>query len=80
MQGNDKNERFLFRRPLIEFAFIFVYCRANSASQGVRIMLFAMRKFYCIRTESTNILTVFPHHLEKYALLDTSCAMMFLPR
>lgn len=33
MQGNDKNERFLFRRPLIEFAFIFVYCRANSASR-----------------------------------------------
>jgi len=35
MQGNDKYERFLFRRPLIEFAFIFVYCRAIFASQGV---------------------------------------------
>lgn len=33
MQGNDKNERFLFRRPLIEFTLIFVYCRANSASR-----------------------------------------------
>ena len=32
MQGNDKYERFLFRRPLIKFALIFVYCRANSAS------------------------------------------------
>lgn len=32
MQGNDKYERFLFRRPLIEFALIFVYCRANFAS------------------------------------------------
>ena len=42
---------------------IFVYCRANSASQGVWIMLFAMRKLYCIHTEWTNILTVFPHHL-----------------
>lgn len=28
MQGNDKYERFLFRRPFIEFAPIFVYCRA----------------------------------------------------
>ena len=43
-------------------------------------MLFTTRKFYAIRTEWTNILTVFPHHLEKYALLDTLCAMMFLPR
>ena len=32
MQGNDKNERFLFRRPLIEFSLIFIYCYPNSAS------------------------------------------------
>ena len=32
MQGNDKYERFLFRRSLFKFTLIFVYCRANSAS------------------------------------------------
>ena len=56
MQGNDKNERFLFRRPLIEFAFIFVYCHANSASHKTHeLLLFCARKFYAIRTECANI-------------------------
>lgn len=56
MQGNDKYERFLFRRPLIEFALIFVYCRANSASHKTHeLLLFCARKFYAIRTECANI-------------------------
>ena len=32
MQGNDKYERFLFRRPLIEFALIFVWWIAKVTS------------------------------------------------
>ena len=32
MQGNDKYERFLFRRLLFKFTLIFVYCCPNLAS------------------------------------------------
>ena len=54
MQGNDKYERFLFRRPLIEFALIFAYLcllprnfgisrRMNYAVCYAKILLYSYR-------------------------------------
>lgn len=63
MQGNDKNERFLFRRSLFEFTLIFVYCRANFAFHKTHeLLLFHALKLHTIRTEFANIYQVSSLH------------------